>query len=44
MADEIRKLAEETKVSTEKITEIINQLTNVTNETQAGIEESAEAK
>lgn len=43
VADEIRKLAEETKVSTEKITEIINQLTNVTNETQAGIEESAES-
>ena len=43
VADEIRKLAEETKVSTEKITEIINQLTDVTNETQAGIEESAEA-
>ncbi len=40
VADEIRKLAEETKVSTEKITEIINQLTNVTNETRAGIEES----
>ncbi len=43
VADEIRKLAEETKVSTEKITEIINELTNVTNETQLGIEESAEA-
>ena len=43
VADEIRKLAEETKVSTEKITEIINQLINVTNETQVGIEESAEA-
>ena len=43
VADEIRKLAEETKVSTEKITEIINQLTTVTNETRAGIEESAEA-
>ncbi|MFW5672919.1 MAG: methyl-accepting chemotaxis protein, partial [Acetivibrio ethanolgignens] len=43
VADQIRKLAEETKVSTEKITEIINQLTDVTNETQAGIEESAEA-
>lgn len=43
VADEIRKLAEETKVSTEKITEIINELTKVTNETQAGIEESAEA-
>ena len=43
VADEIRKLAEETKISTEKITEIINQLTVVTNDTQAGIEESAEA-
>ena len=43
VADEIRKLAEETKVSTEKITEIINQLTSVTNETQHGIEESAKA-
>lgn len=43
VADEIRKLAEETKVSTEKITEIINELTAVTNETQAGIEESAES-
>ncbi len=43
VADEIRKMADETKVSTEKITEIINELTTVTNETQAGIEESAEA-
>ena len=43
VADEIRKLAEETKISTEKITEIINQLTKVTNETQTGIEESVEA-
>ena len=43
VADEIRKLAEETKVSTEQITEIINELTTVTNETQSGIEESAEA-
>ena len=43
VADEIRKLAEETKVSTEKITEIITQLTNVTNNTQKGIRESAEA-
>lgn len=43
VADEIRKLAEETKVSTEKITEIIDQLTKVTNETQIGIKESVEA-
>ena len=43
VADEIRKMADETKVSTEKITEIINELTAVTNETRAGIEESAEA-
>ena len=43
VADEIRKLAEETKVSTEKITEIINKLRAVTDETQKGITESAEA-
>ena len=43
VANEIRKLAEETKVSTEKITEIINELKAVTDETQRGIEESAEA-
>lgn len=43
VADEIRKLAEETKVSTEKITEIINELRAVTEETQKGITESAEA-
>lgn len=43
VADEIRKLAEETKVSTEKITEIINELRAVTKDTQKGIEESAEA-
>ena len=43
VADEIRNLAEQTKVSTEKITEIISRLTSVTNETQAGIEESAKA-
>lgn len=43
VADEIRKMADETKVSTEKITEIINELTAVTNETQEGIKESAEA-
>ncbi len=41
VADEIRKLAEETKSSTEKITEIINELMAVTNQTQAGIEQSA---
>ena len=43
VANEIRKLAEETKVSTEKITEIINELKAVTQETQKGITESAEA-
>ena len=43
VAEEIRKLAEETKVSTEKITAIINELRAVTEETQRGIEESAEA-
>ncbi len=43
VADEIRKLAEETKVSTEQITEIINELRAVTEETQRGITESAEA-
>lgn len=41
VADEIRKLAEETKSSTEKITEIINELMSVTNQTQTGIEQSA---
>ena len=40
VADEIRQLAEETKVSTEKITAIINELTEVTTKTQAGIMES----
>lgn len=40
VADEIRQLAEETKISTEKITEIINELTAVTKRTQAGIIES----
>lgn len=43
VADQIRKLAEETKTSTEQITEIINQLTEVTNETKDGIEQSAES-
>ena len=41
VADEIRSLAEETKVSTEKITAIINELTEVTTKTQAGIIESS---
>lgn len=43
VADQIRKLAEETKISTEQITEIINQLTTVTNETQEGIAASVES-
>lgn len=43
VAEEIRKLAEETKVSTEKITAIIEELKAVTNETQTGIAESASA-
>lgn len=43
VAEEIRKLAEETKISTEKITAIIDELTKVTNETQTGIIESAES-
>ena len=41
VADEIRTLAEETKISTEKITAIINELTEVTTKTQAGIIESS---
>ncbi len=40
VADEIRKLAEETQTSTEMITDIINELTNVTEETQNEIMES----
>lgn len=43
VADEIRKLAEETRVSTEQITDIINELIAVTNETKHGIDESAES-
>ena len=43
VADEIRKLAEETRVSTEQITDIINELNLVTNETKEGIEQSAES-
>ena len=42
VADQIRNLAEETKVSTEKITAIINELTKITSETQQGIEESVD--
>ena len=42
VADQIRNLAEETKVSTEKITAIINELTKITNDTQQGIEESVD--
>lgn len=43
VADQIRNLAEETKLSTEQITEIINELTNITNDTQKGLEESVES-
>ncbi len=43
VADQIRTLAEETKISTEKITEIISELTNVTNETQAELEAAVES-
>lgn len=42
VADQIRNLAEETKISTEQITDIINELTSVTNETRIGIQESAD--
>ena len=43
VADQIRNLAEETKISTEKITEIIEELTTITGETQRGIQESVES-
>ena len=43
VADQIRNLAEETKISTEKITVIINELTKITSETQQGIEESVDS-
>ncbi len=42
VAEEIRQLAEETKVSTEKISAIIRELNNVTDKTQSGLEESVE--
>lgn len=43
VADEIRQLAEETRVSTEKITEITNELTSITDETQKEIKNSVES-
>ena len=43
VADQIRNLAEETKVSTEKITEIIEELTKITEQTKEGILESADS-
>ncbi len=43
VADQIRVLAEETKVSTERITEIIEKLNAVTNETQEGLQQSVES-
>lgn len=43
VADEIRELADATRVSTEQITDIINELKNVTNETKIGIDESTES-
>lgn len=42
VAEEIRKLAEETQASTEMITTIINELNEVTKNTQVGITESTE--
>ena len=43
VADEIRKLAEETKVSTEKIAGIVNELNDTTKETKVGITKSVES-
>ena len=43
VADQIRKLAEETKQSTEMITEIMNELTRVTDETQKELENSVQS-
>ena len=41
VAEQIRNLAEETRVSTEQISEIITELNEVTQDTQSGIKESA---
>ncbi len=43
VADQIRNLAEETKISTEQITAIINELTAVTGETQEALQKSVES-
>ena len=43
VADQIRNLAEETKVSTEQITAIIDELTAVTGETQEALQKSVES-
>ncbi len=43
VADEIRKLSDETKVSTEQITEIIDELSQVTHNTMKILEESVES-
>lgn len=43
VAEQIRDLAEETKVSTEQITAIINELNMVTGETQSALEKSVES-
>ncbi|MBE5883027.1 MAG: hypothetical protein E7291_01165 [Lachnospiraceae bacterium] len=43
VADEIRMLAEQTKAATGQITEIIKELNVVTDDTQKGIQESAES-
>lgn len=43
VADQIRKLAEETKQSTEMITDIMNELTRVTDETQKELQVSVQS-